>query len=110
MASILEQFSREFQIPCEHTSRHFVFDEPGKCYDISDAWKHHEFMIRMFNHPKNSLVMEPQIRSTEKTILVEYSIDNGEKIDGTGNCDENEEERQKRSKAQNVFTNSKMGN
>jgi ankyrin repeat protein len=70
-ASILEQFSREFKIPCKHASRHFVFDETDKCYDLTSARKHHEFMIMLFNHRKNSLAIDQQIRSTEKTIVDE---------------------------------------
>ena len=89
-ASILEQFSGEFQIPCKHASRHFVFDESGKCYNISAARKHHEFMIMMFNHRKNAVVMEQQMRSTEKTIMAEDSNDSGDREDGSRECEGNE--------------------
>ncbi len=61
-ASILEKFSRKFKMPCKHASRHFVFDETDKCYDLTSARKHHEFMIMLFNHQKNSLAIDQQIR------------------------------------------------
>ncbi len=70
-AAILEQFSKEFEIPCQRASRHFVFDESKKRYDLTSARKHHEFMIMLFNHWKNSSAIEQQIRSTEKTFVVD---------------------------------------
>lgn len=79
-ASILEQFSREFKIPCKHASRHFVFDETNKCYDLTSARKHHEIMIMLFNRRKNSLVIDEQIRSTEKTIVDESNESRGERM------------------------------
>ena len=82
-ASILEQFSKEFKIPCKHASRHFVFDETNKCY-LTSARKHHEFMIMLFNHRKNSLVIDQQIRSTEKTIVDESNESRGDE-DGETN-------------------------
>jgi hypothetical protein len=77
-ASILEQFSRGFKIPCKHASRHFVFDETNKCYDLASARKHHELMIMLFNRRKNSLVIDEQIRSTEKTIVDESNESRGD--------------------------------
>ena len=69
-AAILEHFSNEFKIPCQHASRHFVFDETKKCYNITSARKHDEFMIMLFNHRKSSSAMEQQMRSSEKHLLL----------------------------------------
>ena len=83
-AAILEQFSREFETPCKHANRQFVFNKSSKLYDLAAARKHHEFMIMLFHHRKNSITIDQQIRSTEKTIPTDDDIENvdGDEEDG----------------------------
>ena len=67
-ASILEQFGSEFNIPCEHATRNFVFNKDEKIFDISAARKHYEFMLMLHKHRINMLNAEQYIRSGEKSI------------------------------------------
>lgn len=80
-ASILEQFGEEFDIPCQHATRNFVFNRDENVYDISAAPKHYEFMLMLHKHRINMVTTEQQIRSSEKRIDgsdSDYSIDSSE--------------------------------
>ena len=80
-ASILEQFGEEFDIPCQHPTRNFVFNKDQNVYDISAARKHYEFMLMLHKHRINMVTTEQQIHSSEKRIDgsdSDYSFDSSE--------------------------------
>lgn len=53
-ASVLEEFGKEFQIPCNHATIVLPFDEKQQNFDIDAARKHDEFMYLLQEH-KNEM-------------------------------------------------------
>ena len=65
-ASILEEFGKEFQIPCNHSKVVLPYDDKLKTFDINAARKHHEFLYLLQEHKKEMQQLEEQLTTFEK--------------------------------------------
>ena len=65
-AAIVEQFGKEFGIPCEHAKEYLPFDQKNKTFDIEAARRHQEFLASLSNHKKDMAETVRQLTEAEK--------------------------------------------
>jgi hypothetical protein len=67
-ASVLEEFGKEFNIPCNHARVVLPYDERMKTFNIDDARKHHEFLYLLQEHKKDMEQLMQQLSNMEKEL------------------------------------------
>ena len=67
-ASVLEEFGKEFNIPCNHARVVLPYDERTKTFNINDARKHHEFLYLLQGHKKDMEQLVQQLSNIEKEL------------------------------------------
>ena len=77
-ASVLEEFGKEFQIPCNHATIVLPFDEKQQNFDIDAARKHHEFMYLLQEHKNEMKQLEQQLTTLEKQFVDNVHVDENE--------------------------------
>ena len=90
-AAILEEFGKEFQIPCNHSKVVLPYDDKLKTFDISAARKHHEFLYLLQEHKKEMQQLEEQLTTFEKHLADSDGDNDHEQHDDQSEGDENEE-------------------
>ena len=67
-ASVLEEFGKEFNIPCNHARVVLPYDERMKTFNIDDARKHHKFLYLLQEHKKDMEQLMQQLSNMEKEV------------------------------------------
>ena len=90
-ASILEEFGKEFQIPCNHSKVVLPYDDKLKTFDINAARKHNEFLYLLQEHKKEMQQLEEQLTTFEKHLADSDENNDHEQHDSQSEGEENEE-------------------
>ncbi len=67
-ASILEDFAKDFGVPCIHKAEVLEFDEARKKFDLVGARCHFQFMKILHHHRDEMAQLEAEMRQTEKEL------------------------------------------
>ena len=65
-AAIVEQFGKEFGVPCEHAKEYLPFDQKNQTFDIEAARRHQDFLASLSNHKKDMTETVRQLTEAEK--------------------------------------------
>ena len=65
-ATIIEEFGKEFGVPCEHAKEYLPFDAKNNVFDIDAARKHHEFLASLYENKKEMLETIRILNNAEK--------------------------------------------
>ncbi|XP_028412483.1 uncharacterized protein LOC114535317 [Dendronephthya gigantea] len=65
-AAILEEFGKEFDIPCDHAKVYLPFDDRSKTFDLKAAREHHVFISSLHEHKSTMTKTVQQLREAEK--------------------------------------------
>ena len=65
-AAIIEEFGKEFGIPCQHAKEYLPFDEKGKTFDLAAAQEHHRFLASLHAHKSSMVNTVQQLCEAEK--------------------------------------------
>ena len=68
-ASVLEEFSKEFGIPCNHAKVVLPYDEKLQTFNIDEARKHHEFLYLLQEHKKDMEQLVKKLSNLEKGLV-----------------------------------------
>ena len=90
-ASILEEFGKEFLIPCNHSKVVLPYDDKLKTFDINAARKHHEFLYLLQEHKKEMQQLEEHLSTFEKPLTDSDGDIDHEQHDSQTEGEENEE-------------------
>ncbi|CAB4040389.1 Hypothetical predicted protein [Paramuricea clavata] len=91
IASILEQFATEFNIPCDKPNGYIKFDNTEKDFDLKAARKRYSFMKLVQMHHTEMVAFEKELTSGEKYIAeadVQYTEVDGESDDSDSDIDD----------------------
>ncbi|CAB4033758.1 Hypothetical predicted protein [Paramuricea clavata] len=72
-ASVLEEFGKEFNIPCNHARVVLPYNERMKTFNTDDARKHHEFLYLLQEHKKDMEQLMQQLSNMEKNLPMEMT-------------------------------------
>ena len=65
-AAIIEEFGKEFGVPCQHAKEYLPFDEKGKTFDLAAAREHHRFLATLHAHKSSMVNTVQQLCEAEK--------------------------------------------
>ena len=65
-AAIIEEFGKEFGVPCQHAKEYLPFDNKGKTFDLVAAREHHRFIASLQTHKSSMVKTVQQLRDAEK--------------------------------------------
>lgn len=65
-AAIIEQFGKEFDVPCDHAKEYMPYDDNSKTFDIAAARSHHQFLASLREHKKEMADTVRQLKEVEK--------------------------------------------
>ena len=65
-AAIIEQFGKEFGVPCEHDKEYLPFDKKGQTFDIDAARCHQDFLSSLNKHKSEMAETIRQLTEAEK--------------------------------------------
>ena len=65
-AAIIEQFGKEFGVPCEHDKEYLPFDKKGQTFDINAARCHQDFLTSLNKHKSEMTETIRQLTEAEK--------------------------------------------
>lgn len=66
-AAIIEQFGKEFGVPCDHAKECLPFDQKTQTFDIAAARRHQEFLASLNKHNMEMTETIRQLTEAEKT-------------------------------------------
>ena len=70
-AAILEEFGKEFDIPCDHAKVYLPFDDRNKTFDLKATREHHVFISSLHEHKSTMAKAIQQLREAEKAFEVQ---------------------------------------
>ena len=70
-AAIVEQFGKEFGVPCEHAKEYLPFDQRSQTFDIEAARRHQDFLASLSSHKKDMMETVRQLTEAEKGFEVQ---------------------------------------
>ena len=70
-AAILEEFGKEFDIPCGHAKVYLPFDGRNKTFDLKATREHHVFISLLHEHKSTMAKTIQQLREAEKAFEVQ---------------------------------------
>ena len=70
-AAIVEQFGKEFGVPCEHAKEYLPFDQKSQTFDIEAARRHQDFLASLSNHKNDMMETVCQFTEAEKGFEVQ---------------------------------------
>lgn len=70
-AEIVEQFGKEFGVPCEHAKEYLPFDQKSQSFDIEAARRHQDFLASLSNHKKDMMETVRRLTEAEKGFEVQ---------------------------------------
>lgn len=65
-AAIIEQFGKEFGVPCDHAKEYLPFDQKSQTFGIEAARRHQEFLASLAEHKKEMTETVQQLTKAEK--------------------------------------------
>lgn len=65
-AAIIEQFGKEFGVPCEHAKEYLPFDNKAQSFDIDAARRHQDFLASLNKHKSEMTETVRQLTEAEK--------------------------------------------
>ena len=65
-AAIIEEFGKEFGVPCEHAKEYLPFDEQNNTFNLELARKHREFLFSLKDHKEEMLETVRILKNAEK--------------------------------------------
>ena len=65
-AAIIEEFGKEFGVPCQHAKEYLPFDNKGKTFDLVAAREHHRIIASLQTHKSSMIKTVQQLRDAEK--------------------------------------------
>lgn len=67
-ASVLEDFGRQFKVPCVHAKVAMQYNESLEMFGIEAVRKHYEFLYLLQEHKKEMEQLQMQLRNIEKEL------------------------------------------
>ncbi len=75
-AAIIEEFGKEFGVPCEHAKEYLPFDDTNKAFNIEAARKHHLFLASFKEHKKDMAETIRILKNAEKELELNWVEEN----------------------------------
>lgn len=75
-AAIIEEFGKEFGVPCEHAKEYLPFDDTNKVFNIEAARKHHLFLASLKEHKKEMAETIRILKNAEKEFKLNLAEEN----------------------------------
>ena len=69
-AAIIEEFGKEFSVPCEHAKEYLPFDSQMKNFDINAVRRRQEFLASLTEHRKDMTEIIRSLHEAEKNISI----------------------------------------
>ena len=65
-AAVVEQFGKEFGVPCDHAKEYLPFDQKSQTFDIEATRRHQHFLASLSSHKKDMMETVRQLTEAEK--------------------------------------------
>ena len=88
-AAIIEQFGKEFDVPCDHAKEYMPYDDNSKTFDIAAVRSHHQFLASLREHKKEMADTVRQLKEVEK-VFEPLPDDSGTEL-SAGNASSNQQ-------------------